>query len=92
MIIEVKKSVATSFLQVKMQDTVELLIYCFYTLKLYKQENITGVLTDGYNWHCLYLHMSKDTDIIEVIKYTGFSSLDEKEVLNHIPGIIHFAK
>lgn len=91
MVIEVKKSVATSFLQIDMQDTVEMLIYCYYILKNYEQENTAGVLTDGYNWHCLCLCMPKGTDGLELVKYTVFSSVSEKEVLNHIPSLLHFA-
>ena len=90
MVIEVKKSLATNSLQIEMQDAVEMLIYCYYVLKI-EQVSVVGVLTDGYTWHCLQLLMPRGTDTLEVMKYTVISSDDEKVVLNHIPSLIHFA-
>lgn len=40
-------------------DVIELLIYCHYILGL-KQACVIGVLTDGANWHGIYMKKADD--------------------------------
>ena len=93
MLIEVKKLVATNFLLIDIHDTIELLVYCHYTLNVHGQKSIAGVITDGYNWHCLCLGMAEGRDDLEILKYTSFASSNEKEIFSLIPSLLsHVSK
>ena len=46
-VIEVKVVIPVEFFKVKPHDCIELLIYCFYLVRLHKRDNILGILTDG---------------------------------------------
>ena len=56
-VIEVKVVIPVEFFKVKPHDCIELLIYCFYLMRLHKRDTILGVLTDGESWHVLKLMM-----------------------------------
>ena len=48
MVIKVKQRVTANFQQINSRDTIELLIYCNYLMRLKKLERIMGTITDGH--------------------------------------------
>ena len=65
MIIEVKTTIPIEFYKVKADECIEMLVYCFYIMRLYKREVVLGSLTDGKVWHTLKLTKKDDGLVVE---------------------------
>ena len=50
-IIEVKTTVPIKSDKIKPDECIEMLVYCFNIMGLYKREAVLGSLTDGKMWH-----------------------------------------
>ena len=86
MIIECKKAVSLSFLMIDHSDVIEMLIYCQYLLEIYKQAEITGIMTDSINWHCIYI--KKGDPYMKIYKYVCFGSKKEEQIIGMLPKLL----
>lgn len=48
MVIEVKRSFATDFTVTDTHDCIEMILYCYYMMRLYNVEVVLGTAMDGY--------------------------------------------
>ena len=68
-------------------NVIEMLIYCRYLLTLHKQTSLVGVLTDGFNWHCMSLILT-DNEYMKVAKCYNFTNTDELTIIGTIPALL----
>ena len=86
MIIEVKTTVPIEFYKVKADECIEMLMYCFYIMRLYKREVVLGSLTDGKVWHTLKLTKKDDGLVVE--DYYILESTEDHIIVGNIPNLL----
>jgi len=80
-VIEVKKVVAADLMMVDNASMMEMMMYCYYILKLNQQDEVLGILMDGCSWHCFNLRIHPETNKMNSHQYKHFSTNEEIKVV-----------